>query len=91
MISYEKVNCSKFIDFSGKGVKCMICGYSYSSDGFKCQPYVCNEFSMTVINLSDFFILNIKDVDYKVYISGIDKKDAVNILSSSVLDDKGVL
>ena len=38
----------------------MICMYDFS-DGLKYQPYVCNEchdFSMTVINLSDFFILN---------------------------------
>ena len=44
-------------------VKCMICGYWYFKDiGFKYQPYVCNncdDFSMTVINLSDFFIVNI--------------------------------
>ena len=65
------------IDISGKGVKCMICNYSYFSDSFKYQPYVCNEchdFSMAVINLSDFFILNIKGIDYRVCISNIDKK-----------------
>ena len=94
MISYEKIDCSKFIDFSVKGVKCMICGYSYFSDGFKYQPYVCNrchDFPMTVMNLSDFFILNIKGLDYRVYISNIDKKDAVNILNNSKLGNKGVL
>ena len=72
----------------------MICNYSYSSDGFKYQPYVsneCHDFSMAVMNLSDFFILNIKGVDYRLYISGIDKKDAINILNNSVLGNKGVL
>ena len=34
---------------------------------------------MTVMDLSDFFILTIKGVDYKVYISGIDKKEAMII------------
>ena len=43
------------------------------------------------MNISDFFILNIKGTDYRVHISGIDKKEAVSILNSSVLDDKGVL
>ena len=43
----------------------MICGYYYhfKDIGFKYQPYICNEcrdFSVTVMNLSDFFILNIK-------------------------------
>ena len=47
MISYERIDYSEFI--SSKGVKCMIYNYSYSSDGFKYQPYVCNnchDFSM---------------------------------------------
>ena len=58
------------------------------------QPYVCNscyDFSMTVMNLSDFFILNAKGVGYRVYTANIDKKDAVNILNGSNLSNKGVL
>ena len=91
MISYDKTSGYN----TGKeGGKCMICSYYYFKDKFDYQPYVCNEchdFSMTVMNLSDFFILNIKSVDYRVYISGIDNKEAVNILNSSKLGDKGVL
>ena len=63
-------------------------------DKFNYQPYVCNkchDFSMTVMDLSDFFILNIKDADYRVYISGLDKKEAIIILKKFNLDDKGVL
>ena len=94
MISYEIIDCGKFINHSGKGVKCMICHYSYFSDGFKYQPYVCNgchEFSMTVMNLSDFFVVTIKGVDYRVYISGVDKKGAVFILKNSELGNNGIL
>ena len=72
----------------------MICNYFYFRDGFKYQPYVCNNchgFSMTVMNLSDFFILNIKGVDYRVYIVGVDKNTAVHILKNSDLRNKGVL
>ena len=96
MISYEKIDCSEFIDFN-KGensVKCMICNYWYFKDGFKYQPYVCNachDFSMTVQNLSDFFILSIKNVDYKVYIAGVDKKAALFVLNNSDLSNKSVL
>ena len=64
------------------------------SDGFKYQPYVCNachDFSMTVQNLSNFFIVTIKNVDYRYYIVGVNKNDAVNLLNNSVLGDKGVL
>ena len=94
MISYERIGCSKGIDFnkSKESIKCIICGYYYFKDiGFKYQPYVCNEchdFSMTVMNLTDFFI---RGVNYRVYISGINKKEAVNILNNSELGDKGVL
>ena len=91
MISYERIDKSEDIDFN-KGensVKCIICCYYYFKDiSFKYQPYVCNgchDF------LSNFFILSIKGVDYRVYIANVDKKDAVNILNSSDLNDKGVL
>ena len=35
-----------------------------------------NDFSMTVKNLRDFFILTIKNVDYRVYIVDVDKKNS---------------
>ena len=62
--------------------------------GFKYQPYVCNrchDFSMTVKDLSDFFVVTIKNVDYRVYITGVDKNAAAFILTNSDLSDKGVL
>ena len=83
MISYERIDKSEDIDFNkGKNseslhsVKCMICNYYYFKDiGFKYQPYVCNgchDFSMTVQNLSDFFVVTIKNVYCKLYITGVD-------------------
>ena len=60
----------------------MICNHYYLEDNFKYQPYVCNkchDFSMTVMDLSDFYVLNIKGFDYRVYISGLDKKEAMII------------
>ena len=78
MISYERID-SEGIDFI-KGeisVKCMIYNYYYFKDiRFKYQPDVCNrchDSSTTVQNLSDFFVLTIKNIDYRVYITGIDK------------------
>ena len=97
MISYERIDCSEDSDFN-KGensVKCMICNYYYLKDiGFKYQQYVCDgchDLSMTVKNLSDLFVVTIKNVDYRVYMTGVDKKDAVNILNNSKLGNKGVL
>ena len=60
-----------------EGVKCMICNHYYFKDKFNYQQHVrnkCHDFSMTVMDLSDFLILNIKNNDYRVYISNIDKK-----------------
>ena len=96
MISYERIDKSESIDFTktGNSIKCMIYNYFYFSGGFKYQPYVCNgchEFSMVVQNLSDFLNLTIRNIDYRVYIAGVDKKAAVYILNNFVLDDKGVI
>ena len=59
----------------------MIYNYYYFKDiGFKYQPYVCtgwDDFSMTVQNLGDFFVVTIKNVDCRVYITGVDKTTAV--------------
>ena len=66
----------------------------YFSDGFRYQPYVCNachDFNMTVQNRNDFSIVTIKNVDYRVYIVGVDKKVAIYLLNNSVLDDKGAI
>ena len=97
MIFYERIDKSEGIDFNkGKNsAKCMICNYYYFKDiGFKYQPYVCNgchDFSMTVQNVTDFFVGTIKYVDYRVYVTGADKKAVVFILNNSDLSDKGVL
>ena len=79
MISYERIDKSESIDFnkSQKSKECMICHYFYFSDGFKYQPYVC-----------DFFIVTMKNVDYRVYIVGADKKAAIYLLNNSVLEDE---
>ena len=91
MISYGKIvgyNIGK------EGVKCLICNFYYFKDKFDYQPYVyndCPDLSMTVIDLSDLLIENIKGNDYRVCTNNIDKKQAIIIFKNSNLDDKGVL
>ena len=46
---------------------------------------------MIAQNLSDFLILGIKNVDYRFYSLGVEKKDAISLLNNSVLINKGVL
>ena len=97
MISYERIDCSEGIDFNKEenSVKCMICNYYYFKNiGFKYQPYVCNgcrDFSVTLQNLSDFFVLIIKNVDCRIYTTGVNKKAPVFILKNSDFSDKVVL
>ena len=91
MISYEIISGYNNIK---EGIKCMIRNHYYFKDSFNYQPYVCDkchDFSLTVIDLSDFFILNIKGNDYRVYITNIDKKQAIIIFKKSNLDNKGIL
>ena len=74
MISYEKVSG---YNKNKEGLKCMVCNHYDFKDKSDYQPYACNDchdFSMTVMDLSDFFVLTIKGNDYRVYISNIDKK-----------------
>ena len=96
MISYERIEKSESINFNqNAGSKeCMICHCWYFSNGFKYQPYVCNachDFIMVVQNLSDFFIVTIKNIDYRVYIANVDKKAAIYLLNNSLLADEGVI
>ena len=60
MISYEKITG---YNKNKEGVKCMICNHYYFEDSFDYQPYVCNkcyDFSITVMDLSDFYVYIIK-------------------------------
>ena len=96
MIQYERIDISKEIDFNKtNSLEYMNCHYWYFKDTrFKYQPYVCNgchDFNMIVENLSIFLVLKIKNVDYRCYLVGIDKKDAISLLNNSILNNKGVL
>ena len=89
MIRYERIDVSEGIDFdrASKSLECMICHYWYFKDvGYKYQPYVVMDV-MIVQNLSDFIILTVKNVDYRCYIVDVDKKDAINLLNNSVLNN----
>ena len=55
----------------------------FLNKGFKFPPDVCNGchdlLIMTSMNLSDSAILNIKGADYCCIISGISKREAINL------------
>ena len=73
----------------------MLCDCRYFKDvGFKFEPHVCNkchDVLMIAYELKNIAILNVKGVDFKGILWGINRDDAVNRLNNSVLEGKGVL
>ena len=61
---------------------------------FKFEVHVCNkchDVLMTVSELKNITILNVKEVDFRCILWGISRKEAVYKLKNYVLDDKGDL
>ena len=46
---------------------------------------------MTVFELKNIAILNVKEVDFRCILQGISRDEAVNKLNNAVLDYRGVL
>ena len=46
---------------------------------------------MVVYDLKNFMILNIKSVYYRCYVFNMRKNNAINLLTNSCLDNKGLL
>ena len=74
---------------------CMLCHYWYFKVvGFQFKPHVCNkchDILMTAYELKNIAISNVKGIDFRCILWGISKDEAVNKLSNSVLNNKGVL
>ena len=97
MLQYDRVDVSEGIDIdkTNKSKECMLChSWYFKGVGYKFQLYLCNgchAVSVMACELKNIVILNVKGVDYKRILWGISRDEAVNRLSNSVLEDKGVL
>ena len=70
----------------------MLCHYWYIKDiGYKFEPDVCNGFHDILMMAYELKYIECKDVHYRCILWGVTKNDAVFILNSSKLDDKGIL
>ena len=61
---------------------------------YKYEPHVCSkchDLLMVVYDLKNFMILNIKGGDYRCSMFNMSKSNAINLLNTSVLDNKGVV
>ena len=94
MLQYEKkegIDTNK----TSASKECILCQYWYFKDvGFKFKQHVCNkchDVLMTVYELKNIAILNVKGVDFRCISWGISKDEAINRLNNSMSEDKGVL
>ena len=72
----------------------MICHYWFFNHGFKFQDSVCNgchDLKMLCLNISDFTINTVKNVDYRCIIYNISKSEAVHLLKRFVLENCGYI
>ena len=66
----------------------------FFNQGFTFQDSVCNDCHDVIMlsgNISDFAIITIKNVDYCCIIHSIRKSEAITLLKSSVLEDRGFI
>ena len=97
MLQYEKIDVLGVIDINKTIAlkECMLCHYWYCIDvGFKFEPHVCNkchDLLMNAYELKNIAISNVKGVDFRCILWGINRNEVVNRLNNSVLEDKGIL
>ena len=78
MISYKRIIDSEGIDVhkTENSMECFISRYyHFKETGFRYQAYFCNvfhDFSMTIQNLSNFFMMTVKNIECRVYIVSVD-------------------
>ena len=97
MLQYEKIDVSEGIDTTKTSAskKYILCHYWYFKDvGFRFEPHVCNkchDVLMTVYELKNTALINVKGVNFRCILWGISRDEAINRLHNSVFKDKGVL
>ena len=72
----------------------MICYYRFFNRGFKFQDSLCNschDLKMLIVNITDIALITVKNVGYCYIIHNIIRPDAIDLLKSSVLEDRGYI
>ena len=95
MLYYDRIEIFEGIYFNktSESKECNTCHYWYFLDkGFTFKQNVCNGchnlLVMSMKNLSDIAILNIKGTDYHCISSGISKSEAINLIKNINLTEK---
>ena len=95
MLYYDRTDISEGIDptKSNRSKECMICHYCFFNHGFQFQDSICNGYhdsTMLSINTSDIAFTTIKNVDHRCIVHNI-KSEKINLLESSVIEDRGYI
>ena len=74
MLYYDRIDIGEGIDptKSNRSKEFMICRYCFFNHGFKFQNSVCSgshDLTMLSVNISDFAIITVKNVDYRCIIT----------------------
>ena len=96
MLYYDRIDISEGIDLAkiNNSKDCMICHYWFFNHGLEVQDSVCNgyhDLTMLSVNISDIVIITVKNVDYCCIIHNISNHEAINLLESSALEDRGYI
>ena len=96
MLYYDRIDISEGIDLvkSGNSKECIVCHYWFFNHGFKFQDSVCNgchDLTMLCLNISNIAFITVENIDYRCIIHNINKSEAINLLKSSVLEDRGYI
>ena len=98
MLEYEIIHILEGIDPNkspNKSKQCDKCHYWYFFDkNFNYEPHLCNgchDMTMKAASFDDVALVSVRGNDYRINFSFMSQNDAVSLLNSSVLSNKGVL
>ena len=97
MFEYERIDVSEGIDVnkSDESKECDICHYWYFLDkNFNYEPYLCNgchDLIQKAINFNNVAVASVKGNSYRIHFWSMTKDNAINLLNTSALNNKGML
>ena len=96
MLHYERTDINEGINptENNKRKEGIICHYWFFNHGCKFKDSVyngCHDLTMLCLSISDITIITVKNVDYHCIIYNISKSEAINLLESTVLENRGYI
>ena len=94
MLYCDRIDISKGIDPARckNSKESMVFQYWVFNHEFKFQDSFCNgcqDLTVLCLNIREFTIITVKDVDYHCFTHDISKSDAIHLFENYVLNDRG--